>query len=57
MCGIASPAVAIASKPGLAEAFYNRGIALQGLNRVDEALASYDASIALKPNNLSLIHI
>ena len=40
---------AIKLKPDYAEAYSNRGIALQDLKRLDEALASYDKAIALKP--------
>ncbi|HXI99713.1 MAG TPA: tetratricopeptide repeat protein, partial [Micropepsaceae bacterium] len=40
---------AIALKPGYAEAFYNRGVALQELKCPDEAVASYNQAIALKP--------
>ena len=41
---------AIALKPDYADAFYNRGIALQELKRLDDALASYDKAITLKPD-------
>jgi predicted O-linked N-acetylglucosamine transferase (SPINDLY family) len=41
---------AIALKPDYAEAFNNRGGALQTLKRLDEALASYDKAIAFKPD-------
>ena len=34
----------------LAEAYSNRGIALRDLKRPEEALASYDKAIALKPD-------
>ena len=47
---LASYDKAIALKPDYAEAYNNRGIALQGLNRPEEALASYDKAIALKPD-------
>jgi tetratricopeptide (TPR) repeat protein len=33
-----------------AYALYNRGLALQGLKRLDKALASYDKALALKPD-------
>lgn len=33
-----------------ASTFYNRGNALQDLKRFDDAVASYDQAIALKPN-------
>ena len=41
---------ALALKPDYAEAFYNRGNALQELKRTDEAVASYDRALALKPD-------
>ena len=41
---------AICVRPDYAQAFYNRGVALQGLRRFDEALASYDKALALKPD-------
>lgn len=41
---------AIAGQPGCAHAHYDRGLALQHLNRLEEALASYDQAIALNPN-------
>src|SRR5258706_12629191 len=37
-------------KPDYAEAYNNRGNALEELKRLDEALASYDKAIALKPD-------
>src|SRR5262249_17381332 len=37
-----------ALKPDFAEAFNNRGTVFQKLNRLDEALASYNEAIALK---------
>jgi tetratricopeptide (TPR) repeat protein len=37
-------------KPDYAEAFNNRGNALQALKRLDEALASYDKALAFKPD-------
>ncbi len=40
---------AITLKPGYAESFCNRGMALMALDKKDEALASYDAAIALNP--------
>jgi tetratricopeptide (TPR) repeat protein len=40
---------ALALKPDFAEAFSNRGNALQDLKRLDEALASFDKAVALKP--------
>jgi protein O-GlcNAc transferase len=36
-------------RPGYAEALNNRGKTLQKLKRFDEALASYEKAIALKP--------
>ena len=47
---MASHDKAIALKPDSAEAFNNRGNALQELKRLDEALASYDKAIAFKPD-------
>ena len=41
---------AIALEPDYAEAYYNRGVALQALRRFDEALASWDKAIALAPD-------
>jgi len=41
---------ALAIKPDYAEAHGNCGIALLGLKRLDEALASYESAIALNPN-------
>jgi tetratricopeptide (TPR) repeat protein len=41
---------AIALKPDFAEAYYNRGLALQDMKRPADALASYDQAIALKPD-------
>ena len=38
---------AIASRPGVAAAYLNLGPPLQRLRRLDEALASYDAALAL----------
>jgi predicted O-linked N-acetylglucosamine transferase (SPINDLY family) len=37
-------------KPDYAEAFNSRGVVLRELQRLDEALASYDKAIALKPD-------
>jgi len=39
-----------------ANALYNRGLALQGLKRLDEALASYDKALALKPDNADALN-
>ena len=47
---LASYDKALALKPDYAEAFNNRGNALQELKRLDEALASYDKALALKPD-------
>src|SRR5262249_18245409 len=41
---------AIALKQDLAEAYYNRGIALHELRRHGEALASYEQAVALRPD-------
>ena len=38
------------SSPDYAEAYVNRGNALKELKRMDEALASYDRALALKPD-------
>jgi protein O-GlcNAc transferase len=37
-------------KSDYADAFNNRGMALQALNRFDEAVASYDKALSIKPN-------
>ena len=37
-------------KPDYAEAYYNLGVTIKELGRLDEALASYRQAIALKPN-------
>ena len=47
---IASYDKAIAINPSYAEAWLNRGVALDYLGRYDEAIASYDKVIALQPN-------
>ena len=47
---IASYDKAIAISPSYAEAWLNRGVALDYLGRYDEAIASYDKVIALQPN-------
>jgi predicted O-linked N-acetylglucosamine transferase (SPINDLY family) len=47
---LASYDKAIALKPDLAEAYYNRGNALRDLKCPADALASYDKAIALKPD-------
>jgi len=41
---------AIGLNPKSAAAYYNRGVALLELKRLDEALSSYDKAIALKPD-------
>ena len=43
-------AKALAIQPDYAEALNNRGTALVDLDRLDEALASYDAALALDPD-------
>ena len=43
-------AKAIEVNPNFASAYSNRGMALRELNRLDEAVASYDQAIALKPD-------
>ena len=40
---------ALATRPDYAEAYSNRGNALQGLKQLDEAVASYDKAISIKP--------
>ena len=37
-------------KPDYADAYFNRGLTLHKLNRLNEALASYDRAIELKPD-------
>jgi protein O-GlcNAc transferase len=41
---------AISINPDVAQAYYNRGIALQALKRFQEALVSYNKAIALRPD-------
>ena len=41
---------ALTIKPDYAEAYNNRGTALQELKRLEEALASYDQALRIKPN-------
>jgi Flp pilus assembly protein TadD len=41
---------AVAARPDLAEAHYNRALALQALGRLEEAVAGYDRAIALRPD-------
>jgi tetratricopeptide (TPR) repeat protein len=36
--------------PGYFQAYYNRGLALESMNRDEEALADYNRALALKPN-------
>jgi len=43
------------SNPEIPEAWNNLGVALYGLGRTDEAMESYDRSIALDPNNLDAL--
>jgi tetratricopeptide (TPR) repeat protein len=43
--------LALETNPNHADAHGNRGNALQELKRIDEALASYDRALALKPDN------
>src|SRR5258706_6478487 len=40
----------LAIAPNHAEALTNRGVALRGLKRFDDALASYDRALAIKPD-------
>ena len=42
----------LASNPDIPEAWNNKGVALYGLGRVEEAGESYDRSLALDPENL-----
>ena len=48
---IASYDEAIRLKPGIEEAYYNRGIAKRQLGRHEDAIADYDEAIRLKPDN------
>jgi predicted O-linked N-acetylglucosamine transferase (SPINDLY family) len=48
---VTSYSAAITHRPAYAEAFYNQGVTLHDLNRIEEALASFDKVIALRPNN------
>jgi tetratricopeptide (TPR) repeat protein len=41
----------LAARPDYAEALVNRGVTLQGLTQFDAALASYDQTIALRPDD------
>jgi len=41
---------AFSIKPDYAEAHFNHGIILKGLNRIDEAIKSYQNAIAILPN-------
>ena len=38
-------------QPDYVDALVNRGVTLHGLKRFDEALASYDRAIALRPDH------
>jgi tetratricopeptide (TPR) repeat protein len=42
----------LAANPDIPEAWNNRGVALYGLGRIEEAGESYDRSLALDPENL-----
>ena len=42
---------AVASRPGYVEAHFNRGNLLRDLGRLEEALASYDAVLAVRPDH------
>ncbi|MEL6581075.1 MAG: tetratricopeptide repeat protein, partial [Cyanobacteria bacterium J06621_12] len=42
---------ALAIKPELHEAWYNRGIALFSLGRYEDAIAAYDQALAIKPDD------
>ena len=46
----ATTSAALAMKPDYVEAYVNRGIVLQELNRLDEALANYNRVLAIQPN-------
>ena len=48
---------AISLKPDAPAAHYNRGFARLGLERLEEALASFDAALALKPEDVRTIAI
>ncbi len=43
--------MAIKHKPTCSDAYYNRGICLKALNRLEEAIASYDMAIQHNPTN------
>lgn len=47
--------IVTASNPDMPEAWNNLGVAFYGLGRIDEALESYDRSIALDPSNLDAL--
>ena len=49
-------AAALDAKPDYPEAHYNRGNVLAALGRYDDALASYDAAIALQPGAAEAHH-
>ena len=44
------------SQPSYVEALNNRGTALKGLQRYDEALASYDRALALRPDHADALY-
>ena len=46
----ASPGAALAIDPVMVEAWNNRGDALSELGRYDEAVASYDKVLAVRPD-------
>ena len=48
--------VALKINPKAASAHSNRGNALQGLKRFDEALAGYDKALALKPDMAEVLN-
>ena len=43
---------ALTLKPGYAQGHYHRGVALQALNRLEEALANYDQALSIDPGYL-----
>ena len=51
MTGLVSLNRAITLNPNSADAYNNRGVALQGRKRLDEALANYDRAITLRPGH------
>jgi len=48
---VASYDKALALKPDYANAYSDRGIALQDLKRLEDALASYDKALAIQPDH------